>query len=91
LLFLVGKYAATYIGIADSLETAWPSIGLMKWAHLFEQFAAAAVKTLWQLMYIVRKKINSPVCLKLNYLDQRFPNCGPRTTGGRRFLRLWSS
>jgi hypothetical protein len=24
-------------------------------------------------------------------LDQRFPNCGPRTTGGPRVLPLWSS
>jgi hypothetical protein len=24
-------------------------------------------------------------------LEQRFPNCGPRTTGGPRVLPLWSS
>jgi hypothetical protein len=24
-------------------------------------------------------------------IDQRFPNCGPRTTGGPRVLPLWSS
>jgi hypothetical protein len=35
LLFLVGKYAAIYKGLAKILRTGLPSIGLMKWDNLF--------------------------------------------------------
>jgi hypothetical protein len=33
----------------------------------------------------------NPIPLQCCILEQRFPNCGPRTTGGPRVLPLWSS
>jgi hypothetical protein len=69
LLFLVGKYAAIYTGLVDSLRTDCHSVGLLKSDHLFEQVAAAVI-TLGQLWNTASRKVISQFGYNFSCLGQ---------------------
>jgi hypothetical protein len=54
--------------------------------------AAVAVKSITPIRSVgCLRVLSTSVCQLPETVVQRFPNCGPRTTGGPRVLPLWSS